>query len=71
MPPPNDEPCPIDTRSLASVVRASGQPSSTSPTTQSSGTNTSLRKTSLNIAWPVSSRSGRMSRPSVRMSTMK
>ena len=28
MPPPNDEPLPIDTRSLASVVRASGQPPS-------------------------------------------
>ena len=36
---------------------------SRSPTTQSSGTNTSSRKTSLNISSPVSSRSGRMSMP--------
>ena len=71
MPPPNDAPLPIDTRSLASVVRASGQPPSTSPTTQSSGTNTSSRNTSLNISRPVISRSGRMSRPGAFMSTMK
>ena len=70
MPPPNDEPLPIDTRSLASVVRASGQPPSTSPITQSSGTNTSSKNTSLNISMPVISRSGRMSMPGVRMSTM-
>jgi hypothetical protein len=71
IPPPNDEPLPIDTRSLASVVRASGQPPSTSPITQSSGTNTSSRNTSLNMARPVISRSGRMSMPGVAMSTMK
>ena len=53
----------IATRSLASVVRASFQPPSTSPTTHSSGTKTSSRKTSLNISSPVSSRSGRMSMP--------
>ena len=63
---------PIATRSLASVVRASLQPSSTSPTTSSSGTNTSSRKTSLNSAWPVISRSGRTSMPSLfLMSTRK
>ena len=50
----------IATRSLARVVRASGQPPSTSPTTQSSGTKTPSRKTSLNSASPVSSRSGRI-----------
>ena len=53
----------IATRSLASVVRASFQPSSSSPTRQSSGTNTSSRNTSLNSASPVISRSGRTSMP--------
>ena len=38
---------------------------------QSSGTNTSSRNTSLNIAMPVSSRSGRTSMPAVFMSSMK
>ena len=70
-PNPNDEPDPIDTRSFASVVRAARQPSLTAPTTQSSGTNTSDRNTSLNMAKPVSSRSGRMSMPSLVMSTQK
>ena len=41
------------------------------PTRQSSGTNTSSKNTSLNIASPVSSRSGRMSMPGVFMSSMK
>ena len=52
-------------RAVASllVVRASGHPPSTSPITQSSGTNTSSKNTSLNISIPVSSRRGRMSRP--------
>ena len=61
----------IATRSLASVVRASVQPSPGSPTTQSSGTNTSSRKTSLNIASPVISRSGRTSMPAAVMSTQE
>ena len=59
----------IATRSLARVVRASGQPPFTSPTTQSSGTKTSSRKTSLNSASPVSSRSGRIVIPGVAMSS--
>ena len=71
IPRPNDEPEPIDTRSFSSVVRAARQPSLTPPITQSSGTYTSERKTSLNIASPVSSRNGRMSSPSLRMSTKK
>ena len=68
---PKVAPDDIDTRSLASVSRASPQPPLTSPITQSSGTNTSSKNTSLNMAAPVSSRSGRMSSPGVRMSTMK
>ena len=67
----NADPLLIATRSLASVVRASFQPSPTSPTTHSSGTNTSLKKISLNNASPVSSRSGLTSRPSDFMSTRK
>ena len=59
------------TRSLASVVRASLQPSPGSATTHSSGTKTSSRKTSLNSASPVISRSGRTSMPGLRMSTRK
>jgi hypothetical protein len=62
----------IATRSLARVVRASFQPSSTSPTTIASGTNTSSRKTSLKSALPVISRSGRTSMPELFfMSTRK
>ena len=68
---PKDAPEDMETRSLASVVRPIRQPSPGAPTTASSGTNTSLKKTSLNMAAPVSSRSGRMSMPSARMSTMK
>ena len=70
-PGPNDEPDAMDTRSLASVVRAHAQPSVGPPTTQSSGTNTSSRNISLNRAMPVSSRSGRTSMPGVAMSTRK
>ena len=71
MPLPNDAPDDMETRSLASVVRPIRHPSPGDPMTQSSGTKTSLKNTSLNIAAPVSSRSGRMSRPSLCMSTMK
>ena len=42
-----------------------------SPITASSGTKTSVRNTSLNMAAPVSSRRGLMSMPSACMSTMK
>ena len=63
---PNVHDCDSDTRSLASVVRATRQPPLTSPTTQSSGTNTSSRKTSLKSASPVISRSGRTSTPGER-----
>ena len=59
----------METRSLPSVARATRQPWPTSPTTPSSGTNTSSKNTSLNSASPVSSRSGRMSTPSLRRST--
>ena len=61
--PPNAESDDSDTRSLAKVVRASFQPPSISPTTQSSGTKQSSKKTSLNRAAPVISRSGRTSMP--------
>ena len=65
-PGPNDEPDAIDTRSLASVVRAHAHPSVGPPTRQSSGTNTSTSEISLNMAMPVSSRSGRTSMPGRR-----
>ena len=68
---PKEAPDDMETRSLASVVRPMRQPSPGAPTTASSGTKTSLKKTSLNMAAPVSSRSGRMSIPSACMSTMK
>ena len=70
-PQPKVQDCDSDTRSLASVVRATRQPPLTSPTTQSSGTKTSSRKTSLNMASPVISRSGRTSTPGEFMSTRK
>ena len=43
-PGPKLEPEPIDTRSLASVVRAASHPPLTAPITQSSGTNTSVEE---------------------------
>src|SRR5207249_8109888 len=58
--PPIVLPEPIYTRSLARVVRAQRQPSCSRPTRQSSGTNTSSKKTSLNIAWPVRSEERRV-----------
>ena len=61
----------MDTRSLVSVLRLTSQPRSTSPRTISSGTNTSSMKTVLNIALPVSSRSGFTSTPSLAMSSRK
>ncbi len=71
IPNPHVAPEAMDTRSLARVVRARRHPPLTCPTTQSSGTKTSVKNTSLNIAAPVISRSGRTSMPSVCMSTMK
>ena len=71
IPKPKVAPEAIDTRSLARVVRARRQPPFTAPTTQSSGTKTSVKNTSLNMAAPVISRSGRTSMPSLCMSTMK
>ncbi len=62
---------PIDTRSFISVVSATRQPSPTSPRRSASGMRTSLRKTSLNSAWPVIWRSGRTSTPGACMSTTK
>ena len=56
------------TLSLPSVARATVQPPSTGPTTSSSGTNTSLKKTSLNSEPPVAIFSGRTSTPSACMS---
>lgn len=61
----------IMTRSLASVVRVMTQPWLISPTTDSSGTKTSSRKTSLNSDCPLDCLSGRTSMPGVAMSTMK
>src|SRR6478735_8475265 len=61
MPRSSAPPAAIATRSLASVVRANGQPPSTGPTTMSSGTKRSSKKTSLKRASPVISRRGRMS----------
>ena len=69
--PPKAESEESETRSLARVVRASCQPPSTSPTTHSSGTKQSSKKTSLNSAAPVISRSGRTSMPGDVMSTRK
>ena len=52
-----------------SVVSATVQPSSTSPSRCESGTRTSLKNTSLNVAPPVIWRSGRTSTPGACMST--
>ena len=62
-------PLPMLTLSLPSVPRATVHPPSTGPTTSSSGTNTSLKNTSLNSAPPFTMRSGRISTPSACMST--
>ena len=61
-------PPPMLTRSLPSVARATVQPALGSPTTSSSGTKTSLKKTSLNSLPPVIWRSGRTSTPGAFMS---
>ncbi len=59
------------TRSFISVVCATFQPSPTSPSRWSSGIRTSVKKTSLNSASPVSWRSGRTSTPGAVMSSTK
>ena len=64
-PPP---PPPMLTLSLPRVARATVQPPSTGPTTSSSGTKTSLKKTSLNSEVPVVILSGRTSTPLACMS---
>ena len=51
------------TLSLPSVARATVHPLSTGPMTSSSGTKTSLKKTSLNSEPPVAIFSGRTSTP--------
>ncbi len=56
------------TLSLPSVARATVQPPSTGPTTSSSGTNTSLKNTSLNSEPPFGIFNGRTSTPSACMS---
>ena len=56
------------TLSLPRVARATVQPWSTAPTTSSSGTKTSLKKTSLNSELPVGMRMGRTSTPGPFMS---
>ncbi len=61
----------METRSAVRVLRLTSQPRFTSPSTYSSGTNTSSMKTVLNIALPVSSRSGLTSTPSLAMSSRK
>ena len=65
MPP---SPLPMLTLSLPRVARATVQPPSMGPTTSSSGTKTSLKKTSLNSESPLVIFSGRTSTPSACMS---
>ncbi|HEV8566863.1 MAG TPA: hypothetical protein VGQ92_07155 [Actinoplanes sp.] len=64
-------PPPIATRSFISVVRATRQPSPTSPRRRESCSRTSVRNTSLNSASPVICRSGRTSTPGAVMSQTK
>ena len=63
-------PPPMLTRSLPNVALATVQPALGSPTTSSSGTKTSLKKTSLNSFPPVIWRSGRTSTPGAFISTI-
>ena len=70
-PPPPPPPPPIEARSFISVVSATVQPWFTSPRRWSSGTRTSVKNTSLNVAPPVIWRSGRISTPGAFMSTTK
>ena len=61
----------MEARSFMSVVSATVQPWLTSPSRWSSGTRTSVKKTSLKVAPPVIWRSGRTSTPGAFMSTTK
>ncbi len=61
-------PAPRLERSWARVVLATAHPWLSPPTMAASGTRASVRKTSLNMAWPVISTSGRTSMPGWRMS---
>ena len=61
-------PPPMLTLSLPSVARATVQPPSIGPTTSSSGTKTSSKKTSLNSDAPVVIFSGRTVTPGAFMS---
>ena len=67
LPPPEPRPA----RSNISVVLATAQPLFMPPIIASSATRASVRKTSLNIARPVISFSGRMSMPGWCMSMAK
>ena len=58
-------------RSFISVVIATPQPLPTSPRRCASGMRASVKYTSLNSAWPVSWRSGRVSTPGACMSMTK
>ena len=57
-------------RSNASIVRATRQPSWSSPSTLATGTRTSSRKTSLKCESPVIWRNGRTVMPGTCMSTI-
>ncbi|MNN81221.1 hypothetical protein D3C81_1980250 [compost metagenome] len=59
---------PMDRRSFIRPVRVTFQPLFTSPTRWLSGTNTSLKNTSLNSDSPPAWRIGRISMPGVFMS---
>ena len=62
---------PRATRSFISVVVATRQPSPTAPSRFEWGTRTSVKNTSLNSAFPVIWKSGRISTPGECMSRMK
>ena len=64
-------PLPSPARSAASVVLATAQPLLSPPIMFASGTRAPSRKTSLNIARPVISRSGRISTPGWSISNAK
>ena len=61
---------PMFTRSLRSMTTAARQPSLTSPITESAGSRTWSKKTSLNGVAPVATLSGRTVTPGACMSTM-
>ena len=69
--PQQTPPSESDTRSFPRVTLASRHPSPSSPMRQSTGTGTSVRKTSLKWDWPVISVIGRTSIPGSDMSNTK